>query len=77
MELDKHAVGVYINGLLVGHVPIELSRLIFQFLEAAETNVLNGEVSGKRKREIGLVVAGKFVARSESGKMARVLCDKQ
>ena len=26
--------------------------------------------------KIGLVVPGKYVARSESGKMARVLCDK-
>ena len=41
LELDKHAVGVYKNELLVGHVPIELSRLIFQFLECAETNVVN------------------------------------
>ena len=57
-------------------VPIELSRLTFQFLDAAETNVLNVEVSGKKKREIGLVVPGEYVTRSDSGKMARVLYDK-
>ena len=80
LELDKHAAGVYKNEPLVGHVPIELSRLIFQFLKLlisiAETNGVNVEVSGKRKREISLVVPGKYVARSEFGKMARVLCDK-
>ena len=42
--------------ILVGHVPIELSRLMKNFLEANTENKLVTQVIGNRKREIGLVV---------------------
>ncbi len=42
--------------MLVGHVPIELSSLVNNFLKANESNKLVAKVSGKRKREVGLVV---------------------
>ena len=48
--------------ILVGHVPIELSRLMKNFLEANTENKLVAQVTGKRKREIGLVVPAKFSA---------------
>ena len=51
-EFDKHTVRVYKNELLVGHVPIELSRLISYFLQGTETNEVKVQMPGKRKREI-------------------------
>ena len=42
--------------MLVGHVPIELSSLVNNFLKANESNKLVAKVSGKRKREVDLVV---------------------
>ena len=53
LEFDKHAVGVFKEDILVGHVPIEVSRIISYFLQADEVKV---EVTGKRKHEIGLIV---------------------
>ena len=50
---------------LIGHIPIEISQLISYFLEAATTNTMTAVVTGKRKREIGLVVPAKYVAYTE------------
>ena len=66
MEYDKHATGAY-NRVdkpdekpkLVGHVPIECSSaLLDYFLNADNSNKMVTVVTGKRKREIGLVVPG-------------------
>ena len=51
---------------LIGHIPIEISQLISYFLEAASTNTMTAVVTGKRKREIGLVVPAKYVAYTEN-----------
>ena len=47
---------------LVGHVSVELSSLIYHFLNARSENRMTVEVTGKRKREVGLVVPAKFNA---------------
>jgi hypothetical protein len=47
---------------LAGHVPIELPRLLKNFLGASTENKLFAKVTGKRKREIGLVVPARFSA---------------
>ena len=64
MEYDKNAIDVYRTSesrqMLVGHVPIELSSLLNNFLKINESNKLVAKVSEKRKREIGLVVPAKF-----------------
>ena len=67
LEYDKHAIGVYKKVdkpneklKLVGHVPIECSSLLDHFSKANSSNKLVVTVKGKRKREIGLVVPGKF-----------------
>ena len=70
MEYDKNAIGVYRTPseseqknekmLGMGYVPIELSSLLNNFLKANESNKLVAKVSGKRKREVGLVVPAKF-----------------
>ena len=43
-------------------VPIELSRLLNNFLRANTENNLFAKVTGKRKREIRLVVPARFSA---------------
>ena len=65
IEYDKNAIGVFKTGdpeTLVGYLPIELSCLLKYFLEASPENNLIAVVTGKRKREVGLVVLAKYVA---------------
>ena len=52
LDIDKHAVGVYKEGRLVEHVPIELSQIISHFLQKSKTNEVKVAVNGKRRREI-------------------------
>ena len=64
MEYDKFSIGIFKekeNGEreLVGHVPLELSSLLYHFLNSDSKNFILVTVIGKRKREIGLVVPGK------------------
>ena len=86
LEYDKFAVGIYKikekekdmeeQKELVGHVPVELSSLIYHFLNASSENRMTVEVTGKRKREVGLVVPAKFNALTKDKKTAKVL-DKE
>ena len=43
---------------LADQVPIELLRLLTFFLQANANNLLNGTITGKRNREVGLVRTG-------------------
>ena len=86
LEYDKFAVGIYKikekekdmeeKKELVGHVPVELSSLIYRFLNASSENRMTVEVTGKCKREVGLVVPAKFNALTKDKKTAKVL-DKE
>jgi len=58
---------------LAGHVLIELSRLLKNVLEANAENRLFAQVTGKRKREVGLVVPAKFTAFTTELRIARIL----
>lgn len=58
---------------LVGHVPIELSSLLKNFLQASEDNRLIAHATGKRKREVGLVVRAKFTALTGELRFAKIL----
>ena len=49
---------------LVGHAPVELSRLINQLLKADAGNIYV-EIIEKQKREVRLVVSAKFSARAK------------
>ena len=51
-----------VNLLCHLNVPIELSRLLNNFLRANTEKHLFAKVTGKRKREIGLVVPARFSA---------------
>ena len=47
---DKHSIGVYRkDGTLVGHMPIELSRLMDYFMKNKEENFVSATVAGPRK----------------------------
>ena len=74
-EYDKHAIGVYkqMDSTLVGHVPIECSALMDNFLSADEANRLSAAVTGKRKREVGLVVPAKFTCITKTRRLANIL----
>ena len=66
LEHGPNAVGVYKESseesslASVGHVPIELSRLVNGFLGASEKHSVSVQVCGKRKREVGLIVLGLY-----------------
>lgn len=69
---DEYAVGTYIEAddELAGHVPIELSFLVYTFLRAHDENEVSVKVTGSRKLENGLVVPGTFRARTPSRAIA-------
>ena len=78
-EYDKNAIGVFKTGdpeTMVAHLPIELSCLLKYFLEASPENNLIAVVSGKRKREVGLVVPAKYVALTKNKTFANILLEK-
>ena len=80
IEFDKNDIGVFKSTdeetLLVGHLPIEISCLLTNFLNAAPENKLTAFVVGKRKREVGLVVPAKYVALTRSKIFGNILFDK-
>ena len=76
LDMDKHAMGIYKEDMLVGHVPIDLSRIISYFLQEIETNELKVAVNDKRRPELGLVVPGKYCARTESKRTVKILGDQ-
>ena len=55
-EYDKYAVGLYKRDLFVGHIPIEISSLCFHFISQDPGNKIKALITGKRQREIGLIV---------------------
>ena len=80
VNFDSNAVGVYLvttqsdaKKTLAGHVPIELSLLLKNSLEAEAGNKQCAQVTGKRKREVGLVVPAKFTALTSELRIARIL----
>ena len=80
MKYDKNAIGVYRTPseserkMLVGHVPIELSRLLNNFLKANESNKLAAKVSGKRKRKVALVCSSEIQSTDEGVyRLAKIL----
>ena len=60
---DPYAIGVYKEEAcltLVGHVPVEISHILHHFLGAQLLNRVMVTITGKRKREAGLVVPAKY-----------------
>ena len=55
-EYDKHAIGAFkTHGVLVGHIPIELSSLIEYFLQKSEENSVSAVVVGSRSVKLALL----------------------
>ena len=80
LDYDKYVVGIFkrheediLKLNHVGHVPVDISKLLNQFLKADTGNCIYVEVIGKRKREVGLLVPAKFSARTKCSRTARVL----
>ena len=73
MEYDRNAIGVYRTPseseqkMLVSHVPMEISSLMNNFLKGNDTNKLAAKLSGKRKREVGLVRCSSEIQSSDEG----------
>ena len=61
--------------VLVGYLPIELSKLIAFFIDT-EDNHVQAVVTGKRKREVGLSVPAKFNCFTPSKRHAKILRDE-
>ena len=64
LSYDEFAIGIYKDkkcSLLVGHLPIEISSLSYHFLKKSSENKIIVKITGKREREIGLVVPANFV----------------
>ena len=57
----------------VGHVPIEISRIINYFMQNNEKNFVSATVVGPRKREIRLAVPAKFSAYAADRRVADIL----
>ena len=63
LEYDKYAIKSYKKVeddcyKLVSHVPAKISSLLYyHFLRASDENYAEAEIIGKRKRQVGLVVA--------------------
>ena len=72
-EYDKYAVGLYKEDLLVGHIPIEISSLCFHFIQQDPDNKIKAVITGKRQREVGLVVPVKLVFTSKNKRYSEVL----
>ena len=79
-EHDDNAIGVYRvtkqlddKKTFAGHVPIEMSRLLKNFLGANTENKLFAQITGKRKREVGLLVPEKFSAFTTELRIAKFL----
>lgn len=77
IQYDSNALGLYKEvervEHLVGHVPVEVSCLLTNFLNADMGNNISAAVIGRRKREIGLVVPTKYKARTKNKKIALTL----
>ena len=59
--MSLYAIGTYLEvntgSELVGHVPLELSYLIYTFLRAYNDNEISVKVTGSRRLENGLAVS--------------------
>ena len=58
---------------LVGHLPAEISSLCYHFLAQNADNEINAEITGKRRREVGLVVPAKLSFETYNKKCAEIL----
>ena len=51
---DRYAVAVLVNEVIVGHIPREISKIVYYFIRNCGT--VTGEVEDRRKRGKGLEI---------------------
>ena len=68
---SEHTKNMADEEVLVGHLPIEFSKLIAFFIDTEDNNV-HAVVTGKRKREVGLSVPAKFNCFTSSKRHAKI-----
>ena len=56
--------------MLVGHAPMEISSLLYHFFNKDADNFIRARLTGKRMREVGLVVPATYEAYSKNQKDA-------
>ena len=61
---------------LAGHVSVEISSLLYYFLKDNKDFAINVKTTGLRKREIDLIVRGRYLARTKNPQFMRIL-DKE
>ena len=64
LSYEEFAIGVNKDekcNLLIRHLPIEISSLSYLFLKFSSENKIIVKITGKKEREIGLVVPANFV----------------
>ena len=73
-EYGKFAFGLYMEEnyqkLLFNNVPTEISSLCYHFLKNRKRNNLNAAITGKKHREVGLVVPAKYSFETDDKKFA-------
>ena len=72
-EYDKYAVALYKKDILVGYIPIEISSLSFHFINQDAVNKIKALTTGKRQREIELVVLAKLIFITNNKRFSEVL----
>ena len=72
-EYDKYAVALYKKDILVGYIPIEISSLSFHFIKQDAVNKIKALTTGKRQREIELVVLAKLIFITNNKRFSEVL----
>ena len=72
-EYDKYPVGLYKKHIFVGHLPIKISILCFHFMNQDPENKIKAFTTGKRQREVGLVVPVKLNFMTNNKQFSEVL----
>ena len=72
-RICKYAVSLYKKDILVGYIPIEISSLSFHFINQDAVNKIKALTTGKRQREIGLVVLAKLIFVTNNKRFSEVL----
>ena len=72
-EYDKYDVGLCKKDILVGHIPIEISSLCFHFIIQDPVNKTKALTTGKRQREIVLVVPAKLIFITNNKRLSEIL----
>ena len=72
-EYDKYTVDLYRKDILVEHIPTEISILCFHFINQDPGNKIKVLTTGKRQREIRIVVPSMLIFITNNKRFSEVL----